>query len=376
MRLKIGVLGIGNAGGQVAYEAKKNEFEALIVNVSKDDTATIEGVDNFIIGNEMGSGKNREVAKKYGKDSIKDMLGQEMFSSFINSCQVVFVVYSLGGGTGAALGPMVTAVLKNQYKNEDASKRIRFINIGILPALTEALQAQENMIATLKELASYPSCYGLYDNGNYANLPVHEMMKRVNTEIIDDLKIIRGDYNLLSPYNQIDPQDMLNIISFDGMYRIASASGFQEKDLDKMSIEDMLIKDLDSGANCEIDRDRIVKCIAPIINIRQSVSGSYNAGLPKFREVVGEAPAGFEHYYVIGEDEEHLLNRAHVIMTGLSMPDDRLKKVVQRIEESKKALARTKQSAVLSAYGEATNFVGEANKTGKGNDIDDVLGKF
>lgn len=376
MRLKIGVLGIGNAGGQVAYEAKKNEFEALIVNVSKDDIANTEGVNNFIIGNEMGSGKNREVAKKYGKESIKDMLGQDMFSSFINSCQVVFVVYSLGGGTGAALGPMVTAVLKSKYKNDDASKRIRFINVGILPSLTEALQSQENMIATLKELASYPSCYGMYDNDNYSDLPVHEMMKRVNAEIVDDLKIIRGDYNLLSPYNQIDPQDMLNIISFDGMYRIASASGFQEKDLDKMSIEDMLIKDLDTGAGCEIDRDRIVKCMAPIVNIRQSVSGKYNAGLPKFREVVGEAPTGFEHYYVIGEDEDHLLNRAHVIMTGLSMPDDRLKKAVQRIEEAKKALARTKQSSVLSAYGETTNFVGDATRAEKSDDIDDVINGF
>lgn len=376
MRLKIGVLGIGNAGSQVAFEAKKEEFEAIIVNVSKEDTATIKDVDNFIIGNEMGSGKNRDVAKRYGKESIKDMLNQDLFSKFVNSCQVVFVVYSLAGGTGAALGPMTTAVLKAKYRNDDDSKRIRFINVGIAPALSESLQGQENMIATLKELSSYPSCFALYDNNNFADYPVQEMMSRVNHQIVEDLKVIRGDYNLLSRYNQIDPQDMLNIMSFDGMFRIVSAVGFQEKDLGKQSIEDMLIKDLDSGAGCEIDRDRTVKCMAPIVNIRQVISSQFNSALPKLREVVGEAPAGFEHYYVIGDDEEHLANRVHVIMTGLSMPDDRLTKTVQRIEEAKKALAKTKESSVLSGYGDTTNFVGDANKTTSSNDIDDVMDKF
>lgn len=376
MRLKIGVMGIGNAGSQVAALARKDDFPALAINVSEDDTKTLEGVDTLIIGNSMGSGKNREVAKKYGKASIKDMLAQEVFNKFINSCQVVFVVYSFGGGTGAALGPMVTAVLKNAYNNPDESKRIRFVNIGIAPALSEKLQGQENMMSTIRELASYDSCYGIYDNERYSELPVHLMMEKVNKEIVEDMKVIRGDYNILSQYNQIDPQDMLNIMSFDGMFRIASAVGFQEKDLDKQSIEDMIIKDLNTRAGCEIERDRNVKCIAPIVNIRKDVSGSYNASLPKLRELAGEAPVGFEHYYVIGDDEEHLLNRVHVIMTGLSIPDDRLKKVVQRIEEAKAAQSQKKESSVLASYDSGTNFVGSANTATKGNPIDDILGKF
>ncbi len=378
MRLKIGVIGIGNAGGQVAALSKKEGFEAIAINVSEDDTKTLEGMTTMVIGNSMGSGKNRDVAKKVGKQSIKDLLQQEEFNQFVNGCQVVYTVNSTGGGTGAALGPMMTAVLKAAYKNADAAKRIRFINVGIIPAITEAIQAQENTLATMKELTSYDSCYTLYDNGHYSEYPVQQMMEKVNTDIVEDMKVIRGDYNLLSKFTQIDPQDMLNIMSFDGMFRIANAVGFQEKDLDKVSIEEMLVKNLGAGAGCEIDRDHIVKCMAPIVNIRKEVSTYFNSALPKVRELVGEPPVEFQHYYVIDEDEEHLKNRVHVIMTGLSTPDDRLKKIVQRIEEVKAALAKKKSSSVLSNYGETTNFVGDAiGDKGEGsNDIADVMDMF
>ena len=377
MKLKVGVLGIGNAGGQVAALAKKEEdIAAIAINVSEDDNETLKGVVTTLgIGNAMGSGKNRDRAKTFGKAAIKNLISQDVFDGFIRSCQVVFVVYSTGGGTGSALGPMMTAVLKSHYASQDESERIRFINVGILPALTEALQAQENTIASLRELTSYDSCYTLYDNDRHADLPVNEMMEKVNKAVVEDIKVIRGDYNILSKYNQIDPQDMLNIISFDGMFRIVNAVGFQEKDLDKTSIEDILIDNLSTGATCEIDRDRIVKCIAPIVNIRASIANLFNPGLPKLRDIIGEPPVEFQHYYII-EDSEEFLNRVHVIISGLSTPDDRLKKVVQRIEEAKKLLSQSKKSAVLASIGETQNFVKDANTAKNASSIDDIMSNF
>lgn len=377
MKLKVGVLGIGNAGGQVAALAKSEGIDAIAINVSEDDTKTLEGMTTLVIGNSMGSGKNREMAKKYGKASIRKLIEQADFDKFIKGCQAVFVVYSTGGGTGSALGPMVTAVLKAQYKSDDESKRIRFLNVGILPALKETLHAQENTMSTIKELASYDSCFGLYDNDHYSDLAVEKMMESVNRDIVEDIKVIRGDYNLLTKFNSIDTQDMLNILSFDGMFRIISAVGFQEKDLDKKPLEDMLLQNLTEGAGCELDRDHTIKCMAPIVNVRPEVSDFYDSGLPKVKETVGEPPVGFEHYFVIGKDEEHLLNRVHVIMTGLSLPDDRLTKINQRIAEAEEALNAKKESSALQAYDKAHNFVGEANAQDNSKDtLDDILSKF
>lgn len=377
MKIKIGVLGIGNAGGQVAALAKAEGMEALAINVSEDDTKTVQGITTLVIGNSMGSGKNRALAKKYGKASIRKLLEQADFDSFIRGSQVVFVVYSTGGGTGSALGPMTTAVLKQHYSDADESKRIRFINVGILPDISEALHSQNSTMEAITELMKYKSTYTFYDNGKYADLPVNEVLDKVNQDIVNDFKVIRGDYCVLTKYDSIDMQDMLNIMSFDGMYRIISAVGFQEKDLDKKDLEDMLIDDLQNGSGCELDRDRHIKCIAPIVNIRADIAGAYNKAFPKVKEIMGDAPVKFLHYYVVLPEEEHLLNRAHVIMTGLHLPNDRLTKINQRIEEAKKALEEEeKESSALAAFNETENLVGEANKASEESSLDDILGQF
>lgn len=379
MKLNVGILGIGNAGGQIAYLAKKTaDIPAIAVNVSEDDNETLKGVVTTLgIGNAMGSGKNRDRAKTFAKNQIRSLIANEAFDSFIRESQVVFVVYSTGGGTGSAIGPMMTAILKSHYKDQDESARIRFINIGILPQLSEALQAQENTIAAIRELASYDSVFTFYDNERYSNCPVNEMMDKVNHDVVEDIKVIRGDYNILSKYDQIDSQDMLNVISFDGFYRIASAVGFQEKDLESEGIEEKLIKNLSTSSGCEIERDRSCVCMAPIVNIRPGIANAFNPALPKMHELFGKAPVAFQHYYVIENDEKDFPNRVHVIMTGMSIPDDRLAKVVQCIEEFKQAMTTTrKQSSVLSSYGETQNLVKDANVAKESQSIDDLLSKF
>ena len=104
MELKIGVVGLGNCGGQIAALAKEEGFSAVAINVSGDDVKTLEDkVSSIIIGNQMGSGKNREMGKKYGKESIMKILQKDSFRKVIDDAQLVFVCYSMGVGTGAAL---------------------------------------------------------------------------------------------------------------------------------------------------------------------------------------------------------------------------------------------------------------------------------
>ena len=377
MRMNIGVIGIGNAGGQVAALAKKENMDAIAINVSEDDTKTIEGITTLVIGNSMGSGKNRELAKKYGKASIRKLIEQPDFDGLIRKNQIVFVVYSTGGGTGSALGPMTTAVLKQHYSNDDESKRTRFVNVAILPDISEALHSQNSTMEAITELMRYKSTYTFYDNGKYFDRPVNEVLDAVNRDIVEDMKVIRGDYCVLTKYDSIDMQDMLNIMSFDGMFRIVSAVGFQEKDLDKKDLEDMLIDDLQNGSGCELDRDRHINCIAPVVNIRADISSAYNKAFPKMKDIMGDAPVKFLHYYVIGDDEEHLLNRAHVIMTGLHLPNDRLNKINQRIEEAKKALEEEEpESAALAAFSESKNMISANNKQNSGESVDSILDMF
>ena len=80
--LNIAVLGIGNAGGQVANIACARGFNTFCINSSEKDLDIIdENISVFLLGNSEGAGKDRRVAKSFVKQYYKDLLKTEDFIS-------------------------------------------------------------------------------------------------------------------------------------------------------------------------------------------------------------------------------------------------------------------------------------------------------
>ena len=96
MELKIGVVGLGNCGGQIAALAKEEGFSSVAINVSGDDVNTLEDkVSSIIIGNQMGSGKNREMGKKYGKESIIILTAPALFQQYRKQLPGLFTIFTI-----------------------------------------------------------------------------------------------------------------------------------------------------------------------------------------------------------------------------------------------------------------------------------------
>lgn len=58
--LKIGVIGIGNAGSQVALVAHKEGIESMVLNSSEKDLAMVpDDMYKIPLGDLKGAGKNR-----------------------------------------------------------------------------------------------------------------------------------------------------------------------------------------------------------------------------------------------------------------------------------------------------------------------------
>ena len=73
--LSIGVLGIGNAGNQVATLASSYEIPCVAVNTSENDLAMVpDKVEKFLIGDSRGTGKDRSEAKQFLKNDIMKVL--------------------------------------------------------------------------------------------------------------------------------------------------------------------------------------------------------------------------------------------------------------------------------------------------------------
>ena len=146
--LKIGVIGIGNAGSQVAMVAEKNHHNVLVMNTSVKDLADEvlgKEMKAIRIGDGRGSGKDREnsmdLLKSKGADGLREILDNPYFKSVVEPADIVFICFSTGGGTGSGIGPYMAKLIGKAYK----SKLI--IPYGILPKKSESVTAQANTIA-------------------------------------------------------------------------------------------------------------------------------------------------------------------------------------------------------------------------------------
>jgi hypothetical protein len=370
--LKIGVIGIGNAGNQVAEFAKKNKIDGIAINSSEKDVSTLTAVNYMVIGDEKGAGKDRNIAKEFIQKAARELLGKEEFTKVITENEVLYVVSSTGGGTGSGMAPVLYDVLTKVYPTK------RFILVGILPPLKESVAAQQNTIDYLKEMRQSNPVYKLYDNNRYAHLPISVMLSTINKQIVEDMIVVRGDYQKATPYNSIDEKDMLKLVETSGRLVIAGVTGVREKDLDDNGMEDYLIAKLKGSAHAELDRDQIIKRLGLIVNLNEKVYRSIDTNLPKVKDFVGEPIEGFEHIYINHNEDE--LNQVYVILSGLSVPDDRIEKIMQRISEATAALTRTKESSILDDVSTdiLSNLRGSSKDAPDKNEVnlDDIFGNY
>lgn len=357
--LKISVIGIGNAGNQVAELAKRNNIDAIALNSSEKDTASLSDVDSLVIGDEKGAGKDRKIAKGFIQSFAKQLLAEKKFTDVITKNEVTFVVSSTGGGTGSGMAPVLYTILSKVYPAK------RFILIGILPPLKESVAAQQNTIEYLKEMRKSDGVYELYDNNNYSGKLIDVMLSSVNREIVEDMLVVRGDYQKSTPYNSIDEKDMLKLIETKGRIVITRTFGVNEKDIDERELEDRIIDTLKGGAHAELDRDQIIKRLGLIVSMNSKVYKTLDTNLPKLKEFVGEPVEGFEH---IAIQEDGDINKLITILSGLSIPDDRIEKILQRIKEASNALTRRKESSVLD---DASMDIIDSLRDNGGTKVDD-----
>ena len=341
--LNIAVLGIGNAGGQVANIACARGFNTFCINSSEKDLDIIdENISVFLLGNSEGAGKDRRVAKSFVKQYYKDLLKTEDFMDFINNIDVVFIVSSTGGGTGSGMSVILADILSKVYVNKI------FINIGILPTLTDSIGAQRNTLEYLKEIKNLGKGYMLYDNNKYKHLTPDAYMSNINSEIVDALCYLRGDYSYKTKYGMIDDADMFKLLTVPGMINISYYENFMEKDMDdKVMLDTFIPKIMKTNGTCQIDKDRIIKRMGVIVNLSEDLSRYYSSGMEDFKSNVGEPLEVFEHYYL--KEDESIPNRLGVILSGLSIPDDRIQIVVQRIKEVEDALNKRKETSILDS---------------------------
>ena len=359
--LKVSVIGIGNAGGQVAAKAAENlNVPAMAINSSEKDLGTISGkvMKRVITDKEglgQGAGKNRSLAKKYLKDSIIKMLSDKEVNSFISDNDVVFIVSSTGGGTGSGTAPLMTSILSSTFVD------IKFIMVGITPVNSEALSAQVNSLEYLKEVYDIlqNQTYMIYDNEKMSDLPSYQMMGEINDEIVKDIDVIRCAHNNPTPYDSIDEEDMSRLISFPGLLNIVRLDNIKEKDVNNTSIEDMLLKKLKSNAHVDFQRDKVIVATGVISNLEESIANTFDNHIPKVVDYIGSPDHDFTHFSI--HTDRGLENNVYLIMSGLSPINDKVQAISDRIDQ----IQEKQKTAASEDHALSINVKDISSKIGK-----------
>lgn len=347
--LKIGVIGIGNCGNQVAKKAMEQlNCDVYALNSSMNDLSTLpDTIPQFCLGDEKGAGKNRIEAKQFLKSSVLKLVEDEQFKKFMTDKDVIFIVSSTGGGTGSGMAPVLSEFIRQSFHDEKGQERA-VILIGVLPKLSEAYSTQVNTLEYLSELTETLNdpTYMMYDNERLAKEPTHIMMDSINSAIVQDIKVLSGYYNMSTPFSSIDEKDMKMIIQTQGRLFIGSLTDIKEKDIDDESLEEMLIDQVKKNPHCEIDRNHIVARTGIITNLSENLNNQFDTHLSEVQKFVGSPVEEFEH--IVINSERSIPNNIFFIMAGLTSINDRINKVKERIDEIEEAQKALKEDSALS----------------------------
>lgn len=175
-------LAVGAAGANVAQMLEKKGFKAYYINLAKQDLDLINSPNKLHIKNGEGASKNRDKAKEVLAESIDDVL--EVLEQQITETYV-FVVYSLGGGTGSGTGTDLASFI-----SENPNKKVGLV--VILPSMRESLQARINAYEALTEIVkmknSLCSIFILDNNKREDKLSIN----RTFAELMDSFINIEG----------------------------------------------------------------------------------------------------------------------------------------------------------------------------------------
>lgn len=380
--LNVGVIGLGNTGNQIAaLAAEELKIPAMAINSSEKDLETIANkIPKILIsdteGSSKGAGKNRALAKTYLKDSILSIISKEDVQKFISELNVLFLVSSTGGGTGSGTALLMANILSSMFVDTHV------IIVGILPVMSEALSAHVNSLEYLNELYSNleNQTYMLYDNDSLYNIPSYKMMDIINREVVKDIDVLRCTFNYTTKYDSIDEQDMKRLISFPGRIMVTRLEDLKERDLDKSSIEDLLISKIKNTNHVELQRDRKVTATGIIVNLSEQVFSDFDNHIPAVREFIGDPDHDFNHLAI--NDDRKMPNNVFLIMSGMSQVNDRIQKISDRIEEIEQKQKIREEESQLDTLGinELSQKISakDAKKTVDVEQVDlsDIFSKF
>ena len=376
--LNVGLFGSGNFGGQVASMAADNGFSAIAINASEQDLRLLsDNVVPFIVGDGKGTGKNGDYAREFLLEHLT-LLKDETFIDFITSSDVIIMAASAGGGFGSNTVPVLTQILSEMYSDK------LFIPLCVYPDEGETYTAQVNTQKYMKAIIEAEVPYLVYDNDKFKKLSPTEAAKAVNANILEDLKILRGDFIAPTNIGGIDERDLLTTLSVPGRMIIDKIMPLEESSIIDGSIVATIRRHMNDTAHANIVDDKIVMASAVSYLVNSDVDKYTSAVKTELQAVFGTHVTDYRNEAVITNNSNET-PYITTILSGMNAPTTRIDRVINRTEAiDKELMSRQKASTKLGSSEGAKhtlsvkkfgNSTGNAS-SGSNATMDDIISKY
>lgn len=339
VRLNVFVIGVGNAGNQTIVLGKKEGMNVFAVNSSiKDlsDQIVDESIPSFLVGKEArGSGKNVAKGVELFKENGRDLFQNEVFMDSCQSADVIVVTSATGGGTGPSVSPEICRILQKMF-----SKKI-IIYHGITPKNTDSNIAFSNTVYCLNEIKQLDIPYMLTDLNDFVDDANDDAFIKADKHVVSCIKAISGKFLSMSNSQMIDENDLRSIISESGYMAVYEVNGITSNQLEKKSMQSMVIDKIRRGPAVMIQKDGISMQMGVIINCPDDMQETTRTG--NYQEIfdfIGHKPKNgiYENYGVTNGTDGQIV----VILSGMTYPINRINYYVDTVKEQEEFLKKQK----------------------------------
>lgn len=321
MKKEIGFVAVGQAGGNIGSALEEKGFNVLYLNTSSEDLSTLETAKHkYHIKGGEGCHKDRDKAKQLLAGNLDEIIDQ------VKSCvkeQIIFVIFSTGGGTGSGMGPYLVDIIGAELERKVGA-------VAVLPGKDETVKAFMNAYECMKELADIDDMAASFfiDNNRHENkFYLNSMFAGQFESVIgipDSSKDVRGN---------LDRAELKEILCTRGAAAMCKVSKEKFNGIQKM------INVIRSGIYA-MDPNRVIKYIG--------ISAPDKLPMEELKKEFGAFLDCYQGY-----NKEHVLG----ILSGMSFPFEMVLKMRERIEAEKSDIMKNVQAVHNNPLKDDVNFL-------------------
>lgn len=206
MKNLIGFVGVGQCGGNITSLFEEAGYKTFYINTSLEDLSTLESENYYHISGANGSNHDRSKALGYIKNHCQNII--EQIKNHFKKQEIIYLVFSAGGGTGSGISPLLLDMLSNDKDYKDKT----FGAVVILPDINELVNIQVNAYNCIIQLSNIKEIGSIFVLDNTKN-----NREAINNEFYKSFDSVINLPKYINKKGNIDIAEIKELLSIRGI---------------------------------------------------------------------------------------------------------------------------------------------------------------